>query len=244
MAAVATAEAYFGYGLPRAAGLGGARSFAGRTAHRPAWGRRSPANCWAHLVVLTNSAGVYAEAMADTCWQVCCTSCAGSMWRSRQQRAATWDQRRLSPAGTRCASWMRPGAGGGCRWDRLGGGAALLGAGVRVYRDASASRAGVPAGFARMVGPESLDASWGWPMSWCWPRHRPTDRYGGPAGRAPCGVAPGGRDRGERSAWRLLDEALLAALGRRAGCAGRCWTYSAPKPLPESSRTGNIRACW
>jgi hypothetical protein len=158
MAVVPSAEGYFGYGLP------------------PALVSAAPSLRWAHSasagvgasitpellsagLVFTNSAGVYAEAMADTVLAGVMYFVRGLDHAARLQRAGTWDKHsfQMPPHAVREIAGLRVlvvGAGGigsavATRFAALG----AVCTGVR-RRPAL----GVPAGFARVVGPSAVDA--------------------------------------------------------------------------------------
>jgi phosphoglycerate dehydrogenase-like enzyme len=157
MAAVPTAEVYFGYGLP-ASLVAAAPQL--RWAHSASAGVGSsitPALLSAGLV-FTNSAGVYAEAMADTVLAGVTYFVRGLDHAVHLQRAGTWDKRpfQLPPFAVREVAGLRVlvvGAGG------IGSAVATrlsaLGATCTGVRRRPAL--GVPAGFARVVGLEALD---------------------------------------------------------------------------------------
>lgn len=157
MAAIPGAEAYFGYGLPASLVAAAPRL---RWAHSASAGVGSsitPALLAAGLV-FTNSAGVYAEAMADTVLAGILYFVRGLDHAVRLQRAGTWDKRpfQTPPFAVREVADLRVlvvGAGGigsavATRLQALG----AVCTGVR-----RRPVLGVPAGFARVVGVEALE---------------------------------------------------------------------------------------
>jgi phosphoglycerate dehydrogenase-like enzyme len=157
LAAVADAEVYFGYGVP--ASLVAAAP-ALRWAHSASAGVGSsitPALV-ASGITLTNSAGVYGEAMADTVLAGVLHFGRGLDHAVHQQRTATWDQGpfRSPPFAVREVADLRVvvvGAGGiGAAVARR---FAALGATCTGVRRRVAL--GVPDGFARVVGVDALD---------------------------------------------------------------------------------------
>ena len=155
--AVAGAEAYFGYGVP-AVLVEAAREL--RWAHSASAGVGSsitPALV-ASGITLTNSAGVYGEAMAETVLAGVLHFVRGLDHAVRQQQTATWDKRAFQspPFAVREVADLRVlvvGAGGigtavARRFAALG--AVCTGVRRRVAL-------GVPDGFARVVGVDGLD---------------------------------------------------------------------------------------
>ncbi|HMS02982.1 MAG TPA: D-2-hydroxyacid dehydrogenase [Gemmatimonadaceae bacterium] len=158
MAAIGEAEAYFGYGLPASLVAAAPRL---RWAHSASAGVGSsitPALLSSGLV-FTNSAGVYAEAMADTVLAGVTYFARGLDHAVHQQMAGVWDKRpfQTPPFAVREVADLRVlvvGAGGigqavAARFTALGAECT----GVR-RRPAL----GVPAGFARGVGVEALES--------------------------------------------------------------------------------------
>ncbi len=159
LAAVGDAEAYFGFGvtapmLEAAPHLRWAHSVAAGVAVSPA--------LRAHPVVLTNSAGMYAEAMADTTLAGVLHFVRGLDVAVRQQADARWDQSPFigGAAAVRELDEYRVlvvGAGGigsavARRFSALG----CVCTGIRRRPER-----GIPDGFARIAGPEALDAELG-----------------------------------------------------------------------------------
>jgi phosphoglycerate dehydrogenase-like enzyme len=161
LAAVATAEAYFGFGVPPAL-LAAAPAL--RWAHSASAGVGSsitPA-LRASAVVLTNSAGVYAEAMADTVLAGVLHFVRGLDFAVRQQAAARWDQAPFTGEATELRELSE------CRVLVVGAG----GIGAAVARRFSAlgcpcvgirrrPERGIPEGFERVAGPDDLDRELG-----------------------------------------------------------------------------------
>jgi phosphoglycerate dehydrogenase-like enzyme len=157
LAAVADAEAYFGFGVPAALVAAAPRL---RWAHSASAGVGSSITpeLRASGVVLTNSAGVYAEAMADTVLAGAFHFIRGIDYAVRQQQEARWDQ---TPFVTPLAQLREV---RDCRVLVVGAG----GIGTAVARRFSAlgcrcvgirrrPERGVPAGFDRVSGPDALD---------------------------------------------------------------------------------------
>lgn len=161
LGAVATAEAYFGFGVP-AALLDAAPSL--RWAHSASAGVGSsltPA-LRASGVVLTNSAGVYAEAMADTVLAGVLHFVRGLDYAARQQAQARWDQTPFTSDSTELRELSE------CRVLVVGAG----GIGTAVARRFAAlgcvcvgirrrPERGTPDGFGRVAGPAALDRELG-----------------------------------------------------------------------------------
>jgi len=234
LAAVADAEAYFGYGLP-AALVSAAPAL--RWAHSASAGvgaSITPALLSAGLV-LTNSAGVYAEAMADTVLAGVLYFVRGLDHATRLQQAGAWDKRPFQspPHAVREIAGLRVlvvGAGGigsavATRFAALG--ATCTG----VRRRPSL---GVPAGFARVVGSASVDAEL--PSADVLVLAAPlTESSRGlmdvrrlallPEGAIVVNVARGAL---------IEDEALLAALDQGT-LRGACLDVFPREPLPEGS---------
>ncbi len=158
IAAIADAEAFYGFGTPpelleaapmlrwahsAAAGVGGSITPALR----------------AHPVVLTNSAGLYAEGMADTTLAGVLHFVRGLDVAVRQQAASRWDQQPFVSGPTAVSELdelriLVVGAGGigsavARRFSALG----CACVGIRRRPDL-----GIPEGFVRVAGPDALDA--------------------------------------------------------------------------------------
>lgn len=158
MAAVPTAEVYFGYGLP--ASLVAAAPML-RWAHSASAGvgKSITSELLASGLVFTNSAGVYAEAMADSALAGVLHFTRGLDKAVRLQAAGQWDKRSFHSAETpmRETSEYRVlviGAGGigsavATRFQALG--AQCVGIRRR-------PELGAPAGFVRVAGVGDLDA--------------------------------------------------------------------------------------
>jgi phosphoglycerate dehydrogenase-like enzyme len=157
LAAVPTAEAYFGFGVP-AALL--------EAAPRLRWAHSASAGVGSSLtpklrasgVVLTNSAGVYAEAMADTVLAGVLHFVRGLDHAVRQQAAARWDQSPFTADSHEIRELSE------CRVLVVGAGG--IGSAVaRRFRALGCPCAGirrrpalgVPEGFDRVAGPEALE---------------------------------------------------------------------------------------
>jgi phosphoglycerate dehydrogenase-like enzyme len=156
--AVATAEAYFGYGLP-AALVSAAPAL--RWAHSASAGVGSALTSAlrASGLMFTNSAGVYGDPMADTVVAGVLYFTRGLDHATRLQRAGEWDKGpfALPPHAVREVAGLRVlvvGAGGigsavATRLTALG----AVCTGVRRRPEL-----GVPVGFARVVGAAAVDA--------------------------------------------------------------------------------------
>jgi len=161
LAAIAPAEAYFGYGLPVALL---------RAAPLLRWAHSASAGVGASVtpelrrsgVLLTNSAGVYGEPMADTVLAGVLHFVRGLDFAARQQAASTWDQRPFvrrttdGPAEVRELSELRVvivGAGG------IGSAVArrFSALGCRCVGIRRRPELGAPDGFARVTGADGLD---------------------------------------------------------------------------------------
>lgn len=159
MAAIGEAEAYFGYGLPASLVAAAPRL---RWAHSASAGVGSsitPALLSAGLV-FTNSAGVYAEAMAETVLAGVLHFVRGLDHAVHQQRAGTWNKRpfQTPPFAVREVADLRVlvvGAGG------IGRAVArrLCALGATCTGVRRRPSLGVPEGFAAVIGPEGLDAA-------------------------------------------------------------------------------------
>lgn len=159
--AVATAEAYFGFGVP-APLLGVASRLRWAHSASAGVGNSITPELRASNVVLTNSAGVYADAMADTVLAGVLYFVRGLDYAVHQQRDARWDQTPfVTPtARMREVEELRVlviGAGGigsavGKRFMALG----CQCTGVR-----RRPNLGAPPGFLRVVGPDSIDRELG-----------------------------------------------------------------------------------
>jgi phosphoglycerate dehydrogenase-like enzyme len=159
MAAIGEAEAYFGYGLPASLVAAAPRL---RWAHSASAGVGSsitPALLEAGLV-FTNSAGVYAEAMAETVLAGVLHFVRGLDHAVHQQRAGVWDKRSFQtpPFAVREVADLRVlvvGAGGiGRAVARRFSAWGATCTGVR-----RRPSLGVPEGFAAVIGPDALDAA-------------------------------------------------------------------------------------
>jgi len=157
LSAARDATAYFGFGLPRE--LSAAAPLL-RWAHSASAGVGSSITpeLRARDILLTNSAGVYGEAMADTVLAGVLHFVRGLDFAVRQQAASTWDQRPFisTPPDIRELSECRVlvlGAGGigsavATRFHRLG---------CRTVGTRRRPERGVPEGFDRVVGSDQLD---------------------------------------------------------------------------------------
>lgn len=234
LAAVATAEAYFGYGVPEALlraapGLRWvhtATAGVGATLHAAM--RSSP-------VLLTNSAGVHAIPMAEYVLAGLLHFWRGLDVAGGQQRAATWSRDWFIAADSAVrevgeSTVLIVGAGGigsalATRLEALG--ATCVG----VRRRPSA---GVPAGFARVVGPEALEAELG---------HCDAVVLAAPATPGTAGLLDGARlDRLPPHAvvvnvarGSLLDEAALASRLAAGRLRGAVLDVCAREPLVPGS---------
>lgn len=158
MAAVATAEAYFGYGLP-AALVGAAPHLGWAHSASAGVGKSITPELLQRGLVFTNSAGVYAEAMADSVLAGVLHFTRGLDHAARLQRSATWDKGPFQRADFPIREIVELtvlviGAGG--IGSAVASRFAALGAtcvGVRRRPEL-----GVPAGFARVVGVDGVDA--------------------------------------------------------------------------------------
>jgi phosphoglycerate dehydrogenase-like enzyme len=158
LAAVAGAEAYFGYGLPASLVAAAPQLRWAHSASAGVGASITPALLAAGLV-FTNSAGVYAEAMADTVLAGVLYFVRGLDHAVHQQRAGVWDARpfRTPPFAVREVAGLRVlvvGAGGIGR--AVASRLQALGATCTGVRRRPGL--GMPAGFARVVGPEGLEA--------------------------------------------------------------------------------------
>jgi phosphoglycerate dehydrogenase-like enzyme len=234
MAAVASAEAYFGYGLP-ASLVAAAPQL--RWAHSASAGVGSsitPELLSAGLV-FTNSAGVYAEAMADTVLAGVLFFVRGLDHAARLQQAGAWDKRpfQTPPHAVREVAGLRVlvvGAGG------IGSAVAtrLSALGATCTGVRRRPSLGVPTGFARAVGPEALDAEL--PSADVLVLAAPlTEASRGLMDARRLALLPPGAVVVNVARGALLDDdALLAALDRGT-LRGACLDVFPREPLPESS---------
>lgn len=158
LAAVADAEVYFGYGIPGALVQAAPRLKWAHSMAAGVGGSISPA-LRAQGVTLTNSAGIYAEGIADTVLGGVIHFLRGLDVAVRQQAAATWDQTTFPRPETmmREVDEMRVlvlGAGGigsavARRFQALG----CVCTGIRRRPEL-----GPLPGFSRVAGPEALEA--------------------------------------------------------------------------------------
>ena len=158
--AIADAEIYLGFGLPKALWQRRRNSYDGCTRLRPASRRCSIPKMLASDVALTNSAGIYGEPIAEhvlagVLYFLRAFDVAGAL-----QRRAEWNSADLRNGGGAGSRGERvPRAGGRRRWNRQRGGAQVLGAGRDGHRASAATRRrGLPPGFRRVAGPDGLDA--------------------------------------------------------------------------------------
>lgn len=234
MAAVGCAEAYVGYGLPASLVAAAPQLQWAHSASAGVGSLITPELLSAGLV-LTNSAGVYAEGMADTVLAGVMYFVRGLDHAVRLQQAGTWDTRPFQspPHAVREIAGLRVlvvGAGGigsavATRFTALG--ASCTG----VRRRPSL---GVPAGFARVVGPEAIDAELASadvlvlaaPLTEASRGLMDAHRLALlPTGAVVVNVARGAL---------LDDDALLAALDRGT-LRGACLDVFPREPLPKSS---------
>jgi phosphoglycerate dehydrogenase-like enzyme len=234
LAAVATAEAYFGYGVPEALL---------RAAPGLRWVHTATAGVGATLhaamrasdVLLTNSAGVHAIPMAEYVLAGLLHFWRGLDMAAVQQRASTWSRDWFIAADTPLrelgeSTVLIVGTGGigsalATRLEALG--ATCVG----VRRRPSA---GVPAGFERVVGIASLDAELG---------HCDAVVLAAPATPGTAGLLDGARlDRLPRHAvvvnvarGSLLDEAALASRLGAGRLRGAVLDVFAREPLGADS---------
>lgn len=158
LAAIATAEAYFGFGVPAPLVRAAPQLRWAHSASAGVGGSLTP-ELRASNIVLTNSAGVYAEAMADTVLAGVMYFVRGLDYAVQQQREATWNQ---TPFVTPLARMREVhdlrvlviGAGGigsavAGRFDALG---------ARCVGIRRRPELGLPAGFQRVEGPDEVDA--------------------------------------------------------------------------------------
>lgn len=158
LAAVPTAEVYFGYGLP-ASLVSAAPSLRWAHSASAGVGKSITPELLAAGLLFTNSAGVYAEAMADSALAGVLHFSRGLDHAVRLQAAGQWDKRPFHAAETpmRETSEYRVlviGAGGigsavATRFQALG--ATCVGVRRR-------PEFGVPSGFVRVVGMEAVEA--------------------------------------------------------------------------------------
>jgi phosphoglycerate dehydrogenase-like enzyme len=157
MEAIADAEVYFGFGVPGSLIRGAPRL---RWAHSASAGVGSSITPELREsgVVLTNSAGVYAEAMADTVMAGVMYFLRGLDYAVAQQREGTWDQtpfvtHQAKMRETQDARVLVVGAGG------IGSAVArrFQALGCRCVGIRRRPELGLPEGFSRIEGPESLD---------------------------------------------------------------------------------------
>ena len=158
MNAVATAEAYFGFGVPAELISGAPRVRWTHSASAGVGGSLTP-EFRASGAVLTNSAGVYAEAMADTVVAGVFYFARGLDYAVHQQRDAKWDQTPFVTPTARMREVQELrilviGAGG------IGSavGRRLRALGCETVGIRRRPELGVPEGFARVAGPDAIDA--------------------------------------------------------------------------------------
>jgi phosphoglycerate dehydrogenase-like enzyme len=156
--AVASAEAYFGFGVPAELISAAPRLRWAHSASAGVGGSLTP-EFRASGALLTNSAGVYAEAMADTVVAGVFYFARGLDYAVHQQRDAKWDQTPFVTATARMREVQELrvlviGAGG------IGSAVArrLRALGCHTVGIRRRPELGIPDGFERVAGPNDVDA--------------------------------------------------------------------------------------
>lgn len=158
MGAVATAEAYFGFGVPAPLVAAAPALRWAHSASAGVGGSLTPA-LRASGITLTNSAGIYAEPMADTVLAGVLHFTRGLDFAVRQQAAGVWNQAPFTSASTEIreldeCTLVVLGAGG------IGSAVARRFASLGCHTVGIRRRPelGVPEGFAEVAGPDDIDA--------------------------------------------------------------------------------------